>query len=641
MSLAAALMLCSCDGRKAVPVVTMMVTQGFSENIVRTLAEDVKRDLGIEIEFVYENSANQSTMLLQDFANNDLKADIYFTYAKIPNEDLKGSCLDFVEYSNLVSNYPYDRLMDFYTEDGFAYELPLSSRLVGITYNATLMEEKGWELPRNYADMLELKRKCERDGILFAVTDLKFAGHPFNYLFNIVGSQWLSTVKGGVWMEGFLEGTTTMRSFKEAAEYFRRWTEDGMFGQPVDAGTPAMEEFSRRRALFCFANRNTSDGYSGPEYDEYGHPTGRMLNDVHKSMPWISENGSNNCFTVYNNCWMMVNGKLALETNKERLKNVLDVLEYMMEGRYGQMAAEESTDIYMVFNKSYCTPDRIYYDYADQINRGYVQPWYYNEFSDPTVIATGAEVGSYIINCYRSRGWDLGRLVLANYEFNPDASFDSAVAMLRTSLHSLKDDYLGWADEDIEAPKVAELAALSGGLALQELSGGLRVSAGLMPYVEDLKSLQPWKQVAVEDVRLVGGALQKAYSYIIEPPHCTHVVGVLMTGRQIREIVSGKFDPSGYFIDEATGECSFDSSRYGPYPYACVVREGTVLEDDREYLVAVPAMSLEKDVYESFLREGKVLSDGKGIIQANLSTGVLLYFRDHPLISNSSIIWNF
>lgn len=635
------LILPACNEKQDDSPVSMLITQGFSESYYKSLAKDVKKDLGIDIEFRYEISANQSTLLLQDFMNNDMKADIVFTYAKIPNKFLKDCCIDLGSNSNLTSLFKYQTLTDFIAEDGSIYQLPLSSRLVGITYNETLMKEKGWKLPKDFNDMLRLKKCCEEEGITFAITDVRYSGNPFNYLFHLMGSQWISTVKGTVWLEGFLNGTKTLSSFKEQALYFKKWTESGLFGEFVGKDKNSRQEFGRRRALFLYSNRNNSRGYSGPQYDKYGNKTGVMLNDIFRSMPWISEDGSNNCFTVNENCWVMVNQSLADKSKHDKLAKVLKVLEYMMGEKYVKMMSEEQNDIFTYFNDFEIGEDRMYYQYADHIRRGFLQPWYYGYFDEGTIIATGSEIGSYMFNATMS-SYERNHLVhYINFDYNRLATFDSAIGMLRNSLHSQQEDYLGWAEELIECPKITEMVAIACGMALQEQIDTAEVSVGLMPYADSWKELQPWKPVSVQNARAFPGVLQKAYSYIFEPFHCSEVVGIWMTGKQIADIVANKYDPSCYFVDDSTGESTFDSEHYGPYPYACAIKGNLKLKDNKQYLVAVAPECLEKEVFEQFKRDGKVIisPDTKDYATADIAHGITLYFGIHPTISNSNIEW--
>jgi len=639
LALTVFLALASCKKEEVDNSVSLLVTQGFSEEIFRSLAADVKQYLDIDIKFVYEAAANQSTLIRQDFMNKDLKADLIFTYAKIPNQYLEDCCVDFVSTSALTTRYSYGTMINLMTNDGCVYQLPLSSRLVGITYNETLMEEMGWKPPQDFQDMLDLKNKCEKAGVQFSITDIKYPGHPFNYLFNLMGSQWLSSVKGDVWFNGFLRGTKTLTTFKEQAKYFKRWVDNGLFGELTGADVSISRYYGQRRALFLFSNRNTAEGYDGPMYDADGHKTDVMLHDTYRTMPWISENGSNNCFTVYNNVWVMANRSLLSAGNEVKLKNAMKVVEYLMTEKYKKMIAASEKDIYLTFDNFTIDESRLYYRYADNIRRGFLQTWYYNSFEDGTILPTGAEIGSYMIRSQPEESANYRICNHINYEYNPFANFDSAIGMLRNSLHAQQEDYLGWAEEPIGAPQIARMVAIAGGMSLQgELDE--EVTVGLLPYAEKLSELQPWVPVAVQNARAKEGVLQKAYSHIFEPADCIEVVGIRLTGKEIKKLVDDKYDPTGYFIDKETGKSKFDNKHYGPYPYALAVKDNAPLRDNLEYIVAVPQRAVSSDVYKQFEKDGKVITSKRGTpVTANIGQGIVLYFAQHLTISNTNIKW--
>lgn len=633
------LSLISCGQQEGDAPVTILVTQGFDETFFKDLAEDVRNEYGIDIEFVYEIAANQSSLVIQDFINNDMKADIVFTNSKVSNKYLQNCCLDFVSYSALTGRYPFNKMAENMTDDGCVYELPMSSRVVGITYNETLLKEMGCLPPKTFQDMLNLKKRCDEEGILFAVTDLRYTGCSFNYLFNLMGAQWLSTVKGTVWLEGFMQGSKTMTVFKEKARYFEKWVENGLFGEYVSGTSNSKQVFSQRRALFLFTSINTSDGYEGPQLDENGIRTGVMLKDVHRTMPWISEDGSNNCFTLYDNCWVTVNRSLAAKGKEKQLEKVLTVLNCLMSEKYTKKCLDTAKDIYISFDDYTIDKDRLYYNYAGNVKSGFLQPWYYNYFDESTIMATGAELGSYMLNAGLQIDSHASWPQDFNYDYNPNATFDTSISMLKNSLHSQTEDYLGWAEERVDAQQIARLVAISGAMSLQEQLPSQEVTVALLPYTNNLKELQPWRPVAVQNATAFPGVLQKSYSTIFEPASCIEVVGIRMTGAQIKELAANKYDPSGYFIDKKTGESTFDKEHYGPYPYALEVKGGQTLQDDKEYIVAAAPQALNADVYRSFERQRKLVRNRGGIVTANISHGIQLYFTQNPTINNSNISW--
>ena len=654
------LVLCACSGQEVSTKeikqddspITMLVTEGNGEEFFNTLKASVKKDLGIDIQFIYETSCDPTDQVRLDFANDNVQADIVFTSAKVDDEYLMDSCVDFLTNSHITSAFTYSKIKECTADDGGVYQLPLSTKLIGITYNETLLNELGYDVPETFEDMLELKEVCDEKGIKFAVTDFRVTGHAFNYLFHTMGSEWLSTIEGTNWIESFIDGEADINTFKEKCEYFKKWVEAGLFGSintDVDyknwqeAG--ATNEFRKTRALFCFAILNYSDGYEGPQYDDEGNETGVMLNDVHKTMPWISEDGSNNCFTYYDNSWVMLNNSLLEEDKADKLSKALQILEYMTTGEFADYTTSISQDIYLSLNDFNVGEDRFYYDFADEIKSGFIQPWYYNYFDIDTIVNTGTEIASYILNTTLTGDELVNTAKGCNYAVNFEADFDSIFEVLDNNNNNKEsntaDSVLGTIEETLGIVETARLTSICGAMNLQktldEEGNGQVVSAALLPYAEKIEDMQPWREVAVADSVLYPQELTSALMHVGIPKQCGDVVGIWMTGAEIKEIMENKYNPACYY-DEGV----YDDETYGPYSYICVTKGGAELEDDIEYLVSVPYMALEKDVYDGFYDAGKVVlseSDGS-VLSANTSLGFELYFSEHPVVNKENITWD-
>ena len=642
--LALALMAAGCSGKH--PVVqdhsplTMLVSLGNGEKYYTALAKGLKEDLGIEVKLLAETAVDNSTLMLLDFANGCLPADIVFTSAKIPDEYLEGSCVDLLSKSHITDRFNYGRLKECTAPNGGIYQLPISSKLIGITYNATLMEEMGWKRPENFQDMLDLKRQCDQAGIPFACTCLLYSGHGFNDLFHLMGAQWLSTPDGAYWLKKFLqEGSVPVDEFQTQSRYFRRWVENGLFGQLVENS----RTFGQQRALFLFTTSSDLKGYDGPMYDRNGRPTGRILHDQFKALPWISENGNNNCYTVYDNCWMALNASLLANGQQDRLARALQVLEYITQPKMADLVTGLSPDNYLSLTSFEIKDDRLYADYATQVKQGYLQPWYYNQFDQQTIVNTGIEVNSYLINSTRpaNRRW----LQETFYQANPKASYESVFEVLNNNNNNkLQRDILCTAQDTLGYEQTARLTAIAGALALQEAvdQSGMdaRVQVALLPYIERRESLQPWRDVSVQNARMYPGPFETANVYVLVPYRCAETNAFRMNGAQIKAVVARRFHPARYFMDAVKTEvCNFDSTQYGPYPYACVCLNGLELQDDEEYLVSVPHNALEPSLYEQLEQKGKMLYNGKKPLTGNTVSGLQQYFALHPTVSSGNIEW--
>lgn len=74
-----------------------------------------------------------------------------------------------------TDKYKENCLNDVITESGAIYALPSHYQCQGITYNKTLLEKHGWELPQSLDDLRELSEKAQQAGVRLALNELQFS----------------------------------------------------------------------------------------------------------------------------------------------------------------------------------------------------------------------------------------------------------------------------------------------------------------------------------------------------------------------------------------------------------------------------------------------------------------------------------
>ena len=603
--------------------VTMLITLGNGEAYYTQLAALIHDKLGIDVEFVYHNSCDSSSMTKLYFANQDLPADIVFTSSRTDDALLADSCVDLLSHSDLTTAYTQAAISNCLTEEGAIYQLPISSKLIGITYNETLLQEMGWELPTTFEDMKALKEKCDEAGIKFAVTDGAATGHGFNLLFHLMGAQWLSTSDGTGWLESFQAGTASAEEFMEVSEYFREWTEAGLWGVFHTQDWQGSKEFMETRALFWFNILNSVDHYDGPEYDDEGNETGRELHDTYKTMPWISRDGSNNCYTYYDNCWVYVNKDLEAPEEADKLQKVFSILELMTTEEATALVSSISKDSYVSVNHYSIGDDRLYVGDIDSIRTGFIQPWYYNRFDTNSIVITGEVINRYIAG---------------------EGSFED----IFSTLEQCNQDYLNAETEilaefpeGLDCESTARLVALSAAEAidrsLEENGLDERVDVAIAPYTAEGDTLPAWRSASVCNSIVYSGTLEVGMNNTIFPASAINPCGIYMTGAEIKAIVAGGFDPSDRFVNAETGESTFDSQNYGPYPYVCLVKGGGELRDEEEYLVALCDTFLPSADYTAYRDGGKVLTDLTDL--HSMIDGLCFFAETHPTITAADLVW--
>ena len=601
--------------------VTMCVSMGNGEAYFTQLAALIKRDLDIDIEFVYQHSADTTSLTRLYFAHNDLPADIVFTSSKTDDALLKDSCVDLLSRSSVTSLYTATTIDACTTEEGAVYQLPVSSRLIGITYNETLLREMGWEVPESFDDMVELKALCDEAGIKFAVTDGAATGHGFNWLFHLMGSQWLSTPDGTDWLEGFQAGTRSVDDFAEQCDYFKRWTEAGLWGVFHTEDWSGNTEFMKTRALFWFGLVNTATGYDGPEYDDEGNETGRELHDTYKSIPWISEDGSNNCYTYYDNCWVYVNKELEAPEEAEKLEKVFQILSYMAGDEATRLVSEMGLDTYVSVTDYNMEDDRLYAASRDDISTGFLQPWYYNEFDQDSIVFTGE-----VINRYIAGEGSFEDIFTTLDEYN-QKQLNSEIEVLA--------DFPDGLDYEGTAKLVAVSAAAAINQTLAENGRDEQVDVALVPYTPGANLLPAWRGAAVCNTTVYAGAMDAAQANLVFPNGVTNPCAIYMTGAEILALTESGYDPSDRFIDADTGESTFDAEQYGPYPYVCLVKDGAELVADETYLVALNDRFVTDAQYNAFNEEGRVITDLENLY--TLRQGLDLFAAEHPQITAADL----
>lgn len=602
--------------------ISMLIALGNGEAYYKALADTIRQQLGIEVEFVYQISANTTDMQRLYFANNDLPADIIFTASKTNDELLKDCCVDLLSLSSVTALFTPTTIQGCTTDEGAIYQLPVSTKLIGITYNETLLEEMGWDVPESFDDMVELKAKCDEAGIRFAICDGAATGHGFNWLFHLMGSQWLSTPEGTEWFEGFQAGTRSIEEFKEKCEYFKKWTEAGLWGSVHNQDWSGNYEFSTVRALFWYGLTNSVAGYSGPMLDKEGNETGVTLNDTFKTIPWLSEYGSNNCYTYYDNCWIYLSKALEAPEKSEKLQKALKILEFLASDDATALVSNMSKDSYVPVNNYQAGSDRVYSAYIESIRNGFVQPWYYNSFDADSISFTGAAVNAYILGT-----GSFDDIFKTLDEYNQ--------LHLNKQIHVLA-NFPDGLDYENTARLVAVSAATAVNSALEASGSAERIEVALAPYTPGANLMQPWRSAAVSNSFVYPGDLDIAVSNCLIPPGIGIPCAVRMSGAEIKELIGKGFDPSDRFVNAETGESSFDAEHYGPYPYVCVVKDGAELEDGREYPVALCEAFLTRAQASYLSENGRFITGLEGV--CSLEAGLKQFGAQHPVITPEDLV---
>ncbi len=579
--------LCGCGETEIIQDssdLTMYVGLGQpSTDYYANLHDLILEKTGIDVKYVYTNSMDTTNSMVVMLENYDLPADIIVTASFSPEEAQKNSLLDLASYTNLSDLFTTTKLNQVAIE-GAIYQLPFATRLIGVEYNKTLLEEMGWTLPSSFNEMLELKKKADAAGITFAISGGAATGHGFNYLMHLMGTDFLSSPSGTQWLNDFFAGETDVSEFAEHAEYFKKYKEAGLFGELHDETWSSAPVFKEERALFYYNILN--DARSDEGGDEYG------------SMPWISENGSCNCFTSYDNIFIGLDKKLAQPEYQDKLSKAIKVLECMASEDATKLFSESTPDGYVATQGYNVESDRLYYEYADHITAGYTQPWYYNYFDTDSIVAVGQAVNDYI-------------------KGDSNVSFDDIMNALEEKnearLSKSEGDYVA-IDEEFSFEDCAKLEAAAAGISLQNAldKAGLHkeVSAALMPYTESLNDLPLYNKIGVAQQKLYAGHFSYNLIQTLINSTQNQPVAVVMTGAEIKALANKGLSALEDYDKNVT------------FKYALVTKNSFVLDDKTKYYVAICEGSLSSSDYKALADSGKIVIVNGEAIRGNVVSGI-------------------
>lgn len=339
----------------------------------------------IRIQFVPYSGYNATAYAKAQLAANDMP-DIYLGSMYTPSlTDVSDKLLDLSAYP-FTDNFTDQRLRDVVV-DGCIYMLPLYYSCLGLTYNKTLLEKNGWELPNSLEELEALAPKVKEAGCDLAVDMVQFPGYGFQYFFNILSTGYVNTTEGRRWQNRFLAEEATFEEVPELMadlDMVTRWRKAGMLdynGDPgSDTNTHAM--MAEGNTLFMLGNMGAFSKEESP--DEFG------------ILPYLSVDGSSNTYIANVTKYVGLNKNLQDAGNEQKLEDALHVMEVLctVDGMYA-LSVNRDGDVLLPL-KDFVIPDDSYYKPVEKaLNEGYVAPYIYNGWEN-LVVRVGEKMFSFM-----------------------------------------------------------------------------------------------------------------------------------------------------------------------------------------------------------------------------------------------------
>ncbi len=468
----------------------------------------------------------------------------------------------------------YDFLNDFSTSvldqaaiDGGIYLLPVNNAMYGIYYNKTLMEEHGWQVPSDFAELKALCAEIEEAGLIPGVIGTELTGNTFSAVFNLAKTSWLTTPEGVNWEQDFLAGKASAEGMWEGTmAYAQEYIDIGMFTtDPEDRPNAALiEDYLAGRKTVFFTMSATMGSSVLSNGDEVG------------MMPYIGEDGSKNIYMYNSSSRIGISKRLTEPGNEEKLEKALQLLSllYAPEGQ-AAFINEGTPCMLSVLDSGEVQEDSMIYDAQQAMREGRAFQMTYAHWEN--VLA------------------DMGQAYKEWFRGENDMDGSKCIARM----DELQSSYLNTQDtiyfcESTADFTIEETAQLAG----KALGSAVDADAAMIPYTETYK----------EGRRLNAGVTGRLYqdrinievSNTIAPGLEGEYAILTMTGAQAKEMAAAGFDQAG------DGD---------PYPYTLVVKGGGELEDNEVYQIAFLMQSyteeagqaynarVEKGAVRGFLRE--------------------------------------
>lgn len=281
-----------------------------------------------------------SIMMEEELRRRVKHADVAdITFSKHLDTSLYNMSTTFSDLSgkSYTSRYQISYLQDL-DLNGKVYYLPVELTVGGVIYNATLFEENGWSVPRNYDEFKKICDACEVQGIrpVFLSYGTRMEADTFVKCFAVGKGQ---TLKGKQWLDQFNRKEATVKDggLEDVFAVLEQYRKDGM----IKGDEP---DIVRREKSRMLAERETAMlGGDASQLMDIRYEGG---NDEYRLMPFFSNVDGKGYFFSYPVLKLAV-GK-HVEEDEEKVAIIDQILDYMI--------SEEGQRDFMEYDKGVISP---------------------------------------------------------------------------------------------------------------------------------------------------------------------------------------------------------------------------------------------------------------------------------------------
>lgn len=528
----------------------------------------------VELEFISYKGYNMTGYIRECMEAGELP-DIVTTTCFVDEELQKERLVDLSKYS-FVNNYS-DSWLNRCNVDGSIYMLPSNYSAIGFYYNKTVMEEHGWQLPRNFQEFKELAEKIKAVGLKPCVARMDLEGFIFSDFFGLGNTFFFNTKEGELWKNDFLTGKANAKgNIEPVISYLNEWVEEGFISEEDINNEGTSEQFYRGEAVFMFCNgiglmKQELEGIGTMEYG---------------IMPWLAPEGDSKMIVSSVSRYYGLNKNLEKEENKQKLEDALKVMEFIATDEGMSMLRDEMTAI-SPLNTSEIKEDNVYYEIKDYIVGGNTIPLVYVGWDD-IIIPLSQELYSLV------RREQTVEECVVNFDKIRDQWLETGAVSFGEVTSSIgKEETAKIVGKSVVEEKNADAALISlgeyHGYGLENSQG---VQCGIYPgtfTLDRLRTIVPAGRMGI--IKLSGEEILRRKE---EGKYMVY------TNQEIK-------DPT-------------------PFPYVLVLKEGLELNPKEEYSVVICAGDLEEELQKE-MRDIWGAMDTQKMMEE--------YIRSHPEVLSS------
>ena len=504
--------------------------------------------------------------------------DIFVNTVYAPGlHNLEDKLVDLSGYDFTV-NYNASGLQSV-SSDGAIYMLPTFYSCVGITYNKTLLDKHGWELPNTFEQLKELAPKVKAAGCRLALNQLALPGYGFQYMCNILDTGYFNTLGGRKWQKDFLNGKTSISESPEMMQSFKivqEWKDLGMLNAEGDLNSDAATKkmMAEGNTLFMLGSSNTFNATEST--DEF------------RLIPYLSEDGTKNSLIIQTAFYVGISK--TLEDNPQKLQDALHVMEILSTVDGMNSLNTDFVNTKMLPLIDYVVPETsIYKPVEPFLEKGQTAPFIYSGWEGLIVPAGNAGI-EYIC----------GNITL-----------DELISAIDANRSLLQDDTPSAYTTITEKLTNKDCARLVGVCFGKAANADLALISTNECHIIDGKMYMNYHGVSGELFALP--VHDEQISSIFPTGWHGTIHTITATGAQIKRIAEEGYDYHGHGIN---------------YPYLTVTPKGFKLDDETVYTAVITGANTQ--VKEEFNYTDTGIS---GLLAAQN------YFKQFESFSSGDIVW--